>query len=197
MSVTYLAEVQLGASYSGQTATASPYTSTAGAAPVALASGVTVGTPWEDPAEPGRYGVAVTLASPLAVGTTLRVAIAAGGATVVDGSPTLLALPDVGNVTGDVAGSVGSVTAPVTAGTVSDKSGYSLDPAAKLDPPRDLSAVADADLTVNDARHCAIAAAAGRIDDSNAASLVVQTPAGTTLRTFTVTVTNGVAVARA
>ena len=44
----------------------------------------------------------------------------------VGSAMTLQANQDVRNVTGNVTGSVGSVTDPVTAGTVSDKTGYSL-----------------------------------------------------------------------
>jgi hypothetical protein len=78
-----------------------------------------------------------------------------------------------GNVGGNVAGSVGSVTGAVT---------VSLTQA--LDAARNVGPVADTGLTLNDAFHCAIAAAAGK-ESVVGTTYLVQTPStGTTLRSF-------------
>lgn len=71
-------------------------------------------------------------------------------------------------------GAVASVTAPVT-----------LDKTQTLSAARDVSSVADTSLTINDALHCAIAAAAGK-ETIVSTAYTVKTPfTGTTLRIFT------------
>lgn len=93
----------------------------------------------------------------------------------------------------------------VTAGTVSDKTGYSLtqsfpsnfsamaitaaglvsiNTAQTLSAARLLDSVADTDLTINDALHCAAAGAAGK-EDVTGTAYTIKTPfTGTTLRVF-------------
>lgn len=75
--------------------------------------------------------------------------------------------------TGNLTGSVASVAAPV-----------SIDKTQTLSAPRNVSAVADTALTLNDAMHCAIAGAAGR-ETVVSTTYTVMTAAGTTLRVFT------------
>jgi trimeric autotransporter adhesin len=71
-------------------------------------------------------------------------------------------------------GAVASVTAAVTIST-----------SQTLGAARALDAIADTSLTVNDALHCAIAAAAGKESISGTTYLVKTPSTGTTLRTFT------------
>jgi hypothetical protein len=72
----------------------------------------------------------------------------------------------------------------VTASSVTDKAGYSLNLAQLLSAPRVLDAVADNALTVNDALHAAISENSGR-ESTAGTAYTKKTPAGTTLRTFT------------
>lgn len=87
MSVAYSSSLQLGASYSGQTATVTAYVSLAGAQPTtALPAGLTItpGTPWEHPGVPGTYGCSLSLSAPLPLGYRLHVAWSVGGAKLDD-----------------------------------------------------------------------------------------------------------------
>lgn len=79
-----------------------------------------------------------------------------------------------GNVGGNVVGSVASVTAAVTVSL-----------AQTLSAARNVGAIADTSLTLNDAFQCAIAAAAGK-ESVSGTTYLVQTPStGTTIRSFT------------
>lgn len=85
----------------------------------------------------------------------------------------------VGSVTGavgSVTGSVGSVTAAVT---------ILLTPV--LGTPRDITAIADGSITINDALWAAIGCGVGKEDVAGLSSYTVKTPStGTLLRTFTI-----------
>jgi hypothetical protein len=82
-------------------------------------------------------------------------------------------------------GPVASVTAPVTAGTVTDKTGYSLNLAQIGLAPRSLNTVADAALTVGDALMAAICEAAGK-ETTVGTTYTKKTPStGTVIRSFT------------
>lgn len=65
-----------------------------------------------------------------------------------------------------------------------DRARFALDLAQPLDAPRALDSVADSALTVNDGLHSAIAEAAGR-ETVVGTAYTKKTPAGTTLRSFT------------
>ena len=65
--------------------------------------------------------------------------------------------------------------------------GTPLTGASLLTTPRDLTSVADAALTVNDALHSAVAAAVGKRDNTTPASLVTTTRGGQVLATQVVT----------
>lgn len=78
-----------------------------------------------------------------------------------------------------------AVTGPAPTPTVTDgKVAATIDLTQTLSSPRDLSAVADTGLTLNDALHAAAAGAAGQESVSGTA-YTVKTSAGTVLRTFT------------
>lgn len=99
-------------------------------------------------------------------GVTIPAATLASTTNITGGTIT--------TVSGNVAGSVASVTAPVTLNL--SQTGLS---------PRDLGSVADASLTVGDALVCAIASAAGK-ENVSSSTYVVKTPStGTVIRTFT------------
>lgn len=85
-----------------------------------------------------------------------------------------------GNVGGNVAGSVGSVVGAV--GSVTANVGINL--AQTLSAARDVSAVADTSLTLNDGLHAAIVCSAGR-ETISGTTYTVKTPTGTTFRIFT------------
>lgn len=100
-------------------------------------------------------------------GTTISTSQVAASVTGSVGSVT-------GNVGGNVVGSVASVTAAVTV-TLSQA----------LSSARNVGSVADTSLTLNDALHCAIAAAAGQ-QTVVSTTYTVKTPStATTLRSFT------------
>lgn len=85
-------------------------------------------------------------------------------------------------------GAVASVTAGVTVTTNNDKTGYSLLLTQALSAARLLDAIADTSMTLNDAMHCAIAAAVGQRDASAGTTMTVKTVStGTLLHTYTIT----------
>jgi hypothetical protein len=112
------------------------------------------------------------------VGSTASVTGAVGSVTGNVGGSVASVTGAVGSVTGNVggnvAGSVASVTAAVTV-TLSQA----------LSAPRALDAIADASLTLNDALHCAIAAAAGKESVVGTAYTIKTPSTGSVLRTFT------------
>jgi hypothetical protein len=88
MSVVYLSQVSGFAG--GQSPAVTAYNSAAGAPPSTTFPGgitATVGTPWESPATPGTYGVAITLSAALPLGTLLYVGWNVGGARIDDPAP--------------------------------------------------------------------------------------------------------------
>jgi hypothetical protein len=148
----------------------------------------------------GRYKVSGTVPSGYAAGDSVWITVAAtvatiAGKAVIDSFPIAVANSNVfaidtsgrvtsGSVTGNVAGSVASVTGAV--GSVIAP--IAIDGTKPLGAPRALDAVADGSITWNDVGWAAVCNAAGKEDTSTYPNWVIQTPStGTTIRTFTLT----------
>ncbi len=90
-----------------------------------------------------------------------------------------------GNVGGNVVGSVGSVTNPVTAGTVSDKTGYSL-ASSGLD-----AVVTETGVNARQALTLVLDAVAGILSGAAGTSITIKDPTGTTTRIAATVDSNG------
>lgn len=106
-------------------------------------------------------------------GTNAATTVTTSFTTTFTGSLTGSVGSVAGNVAGNVVGSVGSVATNV---------GVNL--TQTLSAARDVSVVNDTSLTLNDALHCAIAAAAGQ-ETVIGTVYTVKSPTGTTVRVFT------------
>lgn len=100
----------------------------------------------------------------------------------------------VGNITGDLSGSVGSVTNPVTAGTVNDKTGYALTSGEHdsiASALLDLADGVETDWTLRESIRIVLSALAGKATSNGSTSWVSRDMADTKDRITATTTTDG------
>jgi hypothetical protein len=149
---------------------------TAGTFGGSLNAASSAGDPWAT-AIPGAYGVGTAGHK---LGQVPDIPAGAAGGLFIAGTNAATTV----NFTGNLSGSVGSVTSPVTVGTNNDKAGYSL-ASAGLD-----SVVVEAGINARQALALIGSASAGKSSGVAAGSPIYQAMGGTTAR-ITATALNG------
>lgn len=155
---------------------------TAGTVGAAIAAAGSAGDPWAT-ALPGSYAAGT---AGKILGTNLDAAVSSRLATSGYTAP-----PSAATI-------AEAILATPSQLLQTDAAGHALVSLTQtLSAARALDSIADTSLTLNDAFHCAASSAAGQLDASSGTSMIAKTPhTATTLRTFTLTVSGGNAVAR-